>query len=183
MLVKQIMAEAPRAEWFRPDCPVALADIIARCLAKHLDDRWAGMASVAEALQRMPARATGLGRPLTRWIPVIRWGAERRSMVSRFRRLALLFVVTNLALFVIDLRDGLLDFAPLLLLLLGLFLSLQYGDLCHAEFTWRDLVGRGRRETGGGRRGRPASPHPEGEARGIYSAGLSASRPTTRTGQ
>jgi serine/threonine-protein kinase len=161
MLVKQVVAVAPRAEWFRPDCPVALADIIARCLAKHPDDRWASVADVAEALQRMPAGTTGwLTRLLARWVPLIRWGTERRSIVARFRRLALLFLVTNLTLFIIDLRDGLLDFAPPLLLVLGLFLSLQYGDLRHAGFTWRDLVGRraagrgdGRGTAGNGERG------------------------------
>jgi serine/threonine protein kinase len=145
MLIKHAAEEAPRVERFRPDCPPVLADIVARCLAKHPADRWSGMNQIGEALATLPMEpARGLQRFLTRWWPLIDRRTARSSMVSRFRILCGSFVLVNVALFLFDLRDGVLDFAPPLLLLLGFFLAGQYGSLRHAGFSWRDLLHSGK---------------------------------------
>ncbi len=147
MLVKHVSAEAPRLEWYRPDCPVELADLIARCLAKHPADRWRDMAELEQALAMVSTGPRGrVGRFAARFIPVIHRGTARRSMVARFRWLSALFVLVNVGLFLLDLRDGALDFAPPLLLLLGFFLAWQFGDLRHAGFTWKDLFPRAWRD-------------------------------------
>jgi hypothetical protein len=120
-----------------------LADIIARGLAKHPGDRWPAMTDVERALAGVRLEPPGRARRLVaRLLPVIRPATARRSMVARFRWLSVLFVCVNVGVFLIDLRDGVLDVAPFLLLLLGFFLASQFGDLRRAGFTWRDLVRR-----------------------------------------
>ena len=99
------------------------------------------MTEVREAL----LRGTSARRPTSRLLsllPVIDRRTPRRSMVARFRRLMATFVATALGLFLLDLRDGVLDFAPLFLLLLGFVMASQYGALAHAGFSWRDMVPR-----------------------------------------
>jgi eukaryotic-like serine/threonine-protein kinase len=151
VLLQHASQEAPRVEWARPDCPAALADLIARCLAKHPGDRWASIAEVERALATVRLEPPAIaGRIAARWMPLIFRGAPRRSLVGRFRALAGLFLLLNTVVFLVDLRDGALDFAPLLLLVLGFMLASQYGDLRHAGFTWRDLLHRRRSSAEGG---------------------------------
>ncbi|HXI22183.1 MAG TPA: serine/threonine-protein kinase [Gemmatimonadales bacterium] len=145
MLLKHIAEEAPRVERFRPDCPRGLGDVIARCLAKNPADRWGSMAELQEALARTSSVPRRFSRLLS-LLPVIRRRTPRRSMVGRFRQLVLAFIATNAVLFLVDLRDGVLDFAPLLLLVLGFLLASQYGTLANAGFSWRDLFPRHRPE-------------------------------------
>jgi serine/threonine-protein kinase len=144
LLLKHISEIAPRAERFRHDCPTGLADLIARCLAKNPADRWQSMGELREALTLTTVTKRPLP-PLLALVPFIGRRTPRRSMLSQFRRLAAMFVVTAVGLFLYDLRDGLLDFAPLLLLILGFLLISQYGALAHAGFSWHDLIPKARR--------------------------------------
>lgn len=142
MLLKQVSEAAPRVERFRHDCPRRLGDLVARCLAKNPLDRYASMAEVREAL----ASVTLDGRsfpPALSFVPLIRRRTPRRSMVARFRRLTATAVVVTLGLLLVDLRDGVLSFAPFIVLILILLVASQYGSLARAGFSWRDLVSRG----------------------------------------
>lgn len=64
-------------------------------------------------------------------------------MVARFRRLTAAVVIITLGLFFVDLRDGVLDFAPFVVLILSFLVASQYGSLARAGFSWRDLLSRG----------------------------------------
>jgi serine/threonine protein kinase len=157
MLLKQVSELAPRVEQFRHDCPKALGDFVARCLAKDPADRWQSMTEVRQALDR----ATLTQGLLPRWLrllPVIGRRTPRGSMVGRFRRLAGAFVMLAVALFVLDLRDGALDFAPIVLLVLGFLMAAQYGSLASAGFSWRDLLPRRSREGRSVRGRKPRGP-------------------------
>ena len=142
MLLKQVNEAAPRVERFRHDCPRSLGDLVARCLAKNPVDRYASMAELREALASVSLSNGSFPTALS-FVPLIRRQTPRRSMVARFRRLTAAVVVITLGLFLVDLRDGVLDFAPFVVLILSFLVASQYGSLARAGFSWRDLLSRG----------------------------------------
>lgn len=163
LLLKHVSEIAPRVERFRPDCPQAFGDLIARCLAKNPADRWGSMAEFGEALARTPL-AKRRYPAFVALVPFIGRRTPRRSMLGQFRQLTVMFVATAIGLFLYDLRDGILDIAPLLLVVLGFLLASQYGSLAHAGFSWRDLIPRHRRRLSPGS-GDIASEHPDPPAK------------------
>ncbi|HVH66664.1 MAG TPA: serine/threonine-protein kinase [Gemmatimonadales bacterium] len=142
VLLKQVSEAAPSVERFRHNCPQRLADLVARCLSKNPVDRYASMAELREALASLSLASGSYPLPLG-IVPLIRRQTARRFMLARFRRLTATVMVVTFGLFLFDLRDGALGFAPFVALILAVLLALQYGSLARAGFSWRDLLSRG----------------------------------------
>ncbi len=70
-----------------PDCPVALEDIVQRCLRKQRDDRYPNFGEVIEALERVAEMIApeSPSHPLTR----ARWRARRRRQIAALSVVAL----------------------------------------------------------------------------------------------
>ncbi len=116
-----------------------MANVVARCLEREPARRWAAAEELIEALQfRGGLPGAEAPEPATEAVPPI----DPRAVVRRFRRNALAWLGVSIMAFALDLVDGSVQFAPLVLIL-GLFVMAgQYAKAWIAGLEWRDLVGR-----------------------------------------
>jgi tRNA A-37 threonylcarbamoyl transferase component Bud32 len=140
-VVKLITEEPPSVLERRRDCPPELAALVARCLAKEPDDRFAAAAEVCALLGPAGGEPSAL-----RHTPSVR-GAIRSvaaagaTPVSAFRRSVMFLVIGSLALLAVDLAtNGSMEFAPVIVALWCLPIASRYGRLWTDGYTWTDIL-------------------------------------------
>jgi hypothetical protein len=131
VIVKHISEEAPVVGSLRPDCPPELARAVGRCLAKEPGERFA---SAAELIAFLTGEA-----PATR--VSLATVAAPADPVRRFRLYVAGWAVLSLAAFGTDLAwNGMLDVAPLLMVLAAVPLLVSYQQLWREGLGWRDVL-------------------------------------------
>jgi serine/threonine-protein kinase len=140
LVVKLVTEEAPLVTLARPDCPADLAAVVARCLAKEPDDRFATAAQLTAAVR--PDTAQPAASVFTSGIRAAITSAKApTSPITSLRRALGLFVIGNSGLLAVDLLlNGSLDFAPVVAALSALPLASMYARLWTAGYAWRDIM-------------------------------------------
>ncbi len=141
LVVKLITEEAPSVSQRRKDCPPDLEALVARCLAKEPDDRFASAREICALLRPEGAAHVAPQKP-----PGLRAAfrgatASPATPVTAFRRSATLFAGGTITLLAVDLlTNGSVEFAPLVAALWLLPVASQYGRLWTEGYTWSDVL-------------------------------------------
>ncbi len=140
LVVKLITEEAPSASQRRKDCPPDLSALVARCLAKEPDDRFASAREIC-ALLRPEGAADVAPRKPPGVRAAFRGAVSPATPVTAFRRSATFFVGGSLTLLAADLlTNGSLEFAPVVAALWLLPIASRYGRLWTEGYTWSDIL-------------------------------------------
>ncbi len=149
MIVKLITEEAPPATQYRPDCPQHLADIVARCLSKEPQDRYATAAEICAALKPEAPESVAVSKPLGLGT-ALKGGPAAGTALGRFRQVLLAFVIGNAAVLAVDLgMNGAVDFAPVIAAIALIPLASLYARLWTAGYAWQDVFRKSVRFPGG----------------------------------
>jgi hypothetical protein len=140
-VVKLITEEPPSVLERRRDCPPELAALVARCLAKEPDDRFAAAAEICAVLGPAGGEPSSLRHKPSVRGAIRSVAAASATPVSAFRRSVMFLVAGSLALLAIDVAtNGSMEFAPVIVALWCLPIASRYGRLWTDGYTWTDIL-------------------------------------------
>jgi len=134
LLAKHLTEAALPLESLRPECPVRLARVVAKCLAKDPGGRWSSLAEVVQVLEGeddLGSESVPLPVPSPQ---------AALAPVHAFRRVAGPLLGALLALVLVDVSVGLGGISLWPGALVSAYLAMRAGRLWREGFEWRDLV-------------------------------------------
>ena len=133
ILVKHLGEEAPPVTRGRPDCPSDLAAVVARCLAKVPEERWASAEDLARALETASS-------PFPRASGDVRTPAA--APVALFRRRVIQAGVIVAVTAAADALMGRVLLTPIAVIITGGVMAAQFGTLWRSGYSWADVLSR-----------------------------------------
>jgi tRNA A-37 threonylcarbamoyl transferase component Bud32 len=145
VLIRHATEPPPPIADLRPDCPIAFAAAITRCLEKDPANRWQSAADLRDAVRAAADATGGLPEPLEAAQPGAQSGAR---VAGRARLVVGLCIVASVVALIADLAlDGSLDFAPFVFALAALAAALVLGRAVAAGVPLREIARVGRPAT------------------------------------